>query len=358
MIPDSACTVTAPDINNEARDSRPAASPVAFVAGWQRELAAAIRDPAELLKLLELDRPELLEPARAAARLFPLRVTRSFLGRMRKGDPADPLLQQVLPLAAELETVPGFIADPVGDLAALRAPGLLHKYHGRALLISTGACAIHCRYCFRRAYPYDSAGFKPGYWEEIRSALLEDPSLREVILSGGDPLMLSNDKLQQVLELLAEIPHIRRVRIHSRLPVVLPGRVDTGLIEALKHPRFSFVHVIHCNHANEIDRDVAAAVSRLHSTGAPVLNQAVLLKGINDSAATLAGLSEKLIEIGVMPYYLHLLDRVQGAHHFETDEQKAVDLIKNMQQRLPGYMVPKLVKEEQGAPGKTTIPVV
>lgn len=356
MIPDSACTVTAPDGGAPGGDA--VTSPVAFVAGWQRELANAVRDPAELLSLLDLDRPELLEAARAAARLFPLRVTRSFLGRMRKGDPADPLLLQVLPLARELEAVPGYGPDPVGDLAALRAPGLLQKYHGRALLISTGACAIHCRYCFRRAYPYDSAGFRPGYWEEIRQALLADSSLEEVILSGGDPLMLSNDKLRQVLELLAEIPHLRRVRIHSRLPVVLPCRVDNGLIDAFKHSRFRFVHVIHSNHANEIDRDVATAVSRLHATGSPVLNQAVLLKGINDSVESLSGLSQKLIEIGVLPYYLHLLDRVQGAHHFETDQQKAVKLIKSLQQRLPGYMVPKLVREEQGAPGKTVISAV
>lgn len=354
MIPDSACTVTAPD-NDGANGSHIITNPVAFVAGWQRELANAVRDPVELLSLLELDRPELLEAARSAARLFPLRVTRSFLSRMRKGDSADPLLLQVLPLAEELAAVRGYSSDPVGDLAALRAPGLLQKYHGRALLIGTGACAIHCRYCFRRAYPYDTAGFRPGYWEAIREALLADSSLEEVILSGGDPLMLSNDKLRQVLELLAEIPHLRRVRVHSRLPVVLPCRVDTGLIDAFKHSRFRFIHVIHCNHANEIDRDVAAAVSRLQATGAPVLNQAVLLKGINDSIASLAELSQKLIEIGVMPYYLHLLDRVQGAHHFETDEQKAVELIRSLQQRLPGYMVPKLVREEQGAPGKTVI---
>ncbi|HEX5056623.1 MAG TPA: EF-P beta-lysylation protein EpmB [Gammaproteobacteria bacterium] len=322
---------------------------------WQRELADAIRDPLELLRLLELDRPELREHALEAARLFPLRVTRSFIARMRKGDPADPLLLQVLPLAAELEHVPGFGSDPVGDLASQRTPGLLQKYHGRALLITTGACAIHCRYCFRRAYPYESAGFRPGQREAIRDALLADPGLEEVILSGGDPLTLANDKLHQLLELLAEIPHLRRVRIHSRLPVVLPSRVDTGLIDTFKRSRFRFVHVIHVNHANEIDPSVAAAVATLRDTGALVLNQAVLLKGINDSAAILAGLSQKLIEIGIMPYYLHLLDRVQGAHHFETDQEKAVQLIKTLQQQLPGYMVPKLVREEQGAPGKTVI---
>ncbi|HEY3488275.1 MAG TPA: EF-P beta-lysylation protein EpmB, partial [Gammaproteobacteria bacterium] len=333
------------------------ALPVALLDGWQRELAAAVRDPAELLRLLELDHSHLLEPAQQAARLFPLVVTRSFIGRMRKGDPADPLLLQVLPLQAELETAVGYSADPVGDLAATRAPGLLQKYHGRALLVTTGACAIHCRYCFRRAYPYDSAGFRPGYREEIRAALLADPTLEEVILSGGDPLTLSNGKLEQILEVLAEIPHIRRVRIHSRLPVVLPGRIDAGLLDTLARFRFRFIHVIHANHPREIDDAVAKAVSRLLNTGAPVLNQSVLLKGINDSAPTLIELSQKLIDIGVMPYYLHLLDRVQGAYHFETDTAKAIELLQILQQRLPGYMVPKLVREEKGKPGKTSISI-
>jgi EF-P beta-lysylation protein EpmB len=336
---------------------RPVTAPVALANGWQRELAAAVRNPEELLHLLELDRPELLAAARQAARLFPLCVTRSFIGRMRKGDPADPLLLQVLPLAAELEAAPGFDADPVGDLLALRAPGLLQKYQGRALLISTGACAIHCRYCFRRDYPYDEAGFKPGHWEEIRKALQADSSLEEVILSGGDPLTLSNDKLRQLLELLEEIPHIRRIRIHSRLPVVLPSRVEPGLIEVFTRSRFQFIHVIHSNHANEIDQAVTAAVARLHATGTPVLNQTVLLKGINDSAASLMELSQKLIAIGVMPYYLHLLDRVRGAHHFETDEKKAVGLMQSLQRQLPGYMVPKLVREDKGAAGKTVISI-
>jgi EF-P beta-lysylation protein EpmB len=338
---------------------RPVMTPIAIVDGWQRELADAVRDPVELLRLLELDRPELLEPALQASRLFPLRVTRSFIARMRKGDPGDPLLLQVLPLAAELEAAPGFTADPVGDLAALRAPGLLQKYHGRALVIATGACAIHCRYCFRRAYPYDTAGFRHGYWEEIRKRLLADPTLEEVILSGGDPLTLSNDKLQQLLELLAEIPHIRRLRIHSRLPVVLPSRIDAGLIQVLEraHSRFNFIHVIHTNHAHEIDQTVTAAVARLHATGAPVLNQAVLLKGINDSAASLIELSQKLIAAGVIPYYLHMLDRVQGAHHFETDEKKAVQLMQTLQQQLPGYMVPRLVREEKGGSSKALISI-
>jgi EF-P beta-lysylation protein EpmB len=342
-----------------ANDLQPprTAAPITLVNGWQQELAMSVRDPAELLRLLELDSPGRVEHARHAARLFPLRVTRSFIGRMRKGDPQDPLLLQVLPLAMELDTAPGFTADPVGDLAALRAPGLLQKYHGRALLITTGACAIHCRYCFRRAYPYDTAGFKPGYWEEIRHALQQDPTLEEVILSGGDPLSLSNDKLQQILEVLAEIPHIQRVRIHSRLPVVLPSRIDNGLIELLNRSRFRFIHVIHSNHANEIDESVATAVARLHATGAPVLNQTVLLKGINDSATSLIELSQKLIAAGVMPYYLHMLDRVQGAHHFETDEQTAIHLMQVLQQRLPGYMVPKLVREEKGGSGKTVISI-
>jgi EF-P beta-lysylation protein EpmB len=341
MIPDSTHAVT---------------TPVKGKSDWRHELATAVQDPAELLRLLELDRPDLLDAARRAAALFPLRAPHSYIQRMRKADPQDPLLLQVLPLGAELVNTPGFSADPVGDLQAVRAPGLLQKYHGRALLVTTGACAIHCRYCFRREFPYATAGFKPGYWQAILDELQADTSVRELILSGGDPLTFTNEKLQQLLDSLSAVRHLKRIRIHSRLPVVLPSRIDHDLLQVLQGTRFRIVNVIHANHPNELDGAVAAAVAGLASVG-PVFNQSVLLKGVNDSADVLAQLSEALIDIGVIPYYLHLLDRVSGTQHFDINQQTAVELLQTVHARLPGYMVPRLVREIAGKPGKTVIPV-
>jgi EF-P beta-lysylation protein EpmB len=330
----------------------PGTAAVRQASAWQTVLAEAVSDPAELLQILELD-PALLPAARVAAALFPLRVPRGFVARMRKGDPQDPLLRQVLPLGMEIESRPGFVADPVGDSKALQAPGVLHKYHGRALLITTGACGVHCRYCFRREFPYAAAG--AGDWRQALDYLAGDPSLSEVILSGGDPLVLSNRRLGTLLTALAAISHVERLRIHSRQPIVLPERVDTGLLQLFSGSRFQLVMVVHANHPREIDPTVENSLQRLATAGVTLLNQAVLLNGVNDSAATLAALSELMFKVGVLPYYLHLLDPVRGAAHFQVTEQQALAIMIELRRCLPGYLVPRLVREEAGQPAKTLL---
>jgi len=320
-------------------------------ARWQTELAEAVHDPAELLRMLELD-PALLDGAGAAAKQFPLRVPRAFIARMRKGDPTDPLLRQVLPLGMELEFHTGFSIDPVGDLLSRAAPGVLHKYHGRVLLITTGACGVHCRYCFRRHFPYADESARQHDWREALDYLRSDTSIHEVILSGGDPLTLSDQVLASLVTELERIPNLTRLRIHTRQPIVLPSRVDDALLAWLKNCHMQKVVVVHVNHAREIDPDVAAALSRLRTAGVSLLNQSVLLRGVNDSVTELAALSEALFTAGVMPYYLNLLDPVQGAAHFELPESKARILIMGLQARLPGYLVPRLVREVPGAPSK------
>ncbi|MAT83686.1 MAG: EF-P beta-lysylation protein EpmB [Gammaproteobacteria bacterium] len=313
-----------------------------------------IRDTAELLDRLGLD-PALLPAARRAAELFPLRVPLAFVERMRPGDPRDPLLRQVLPLEDELAEVPGFAADPVGDDAALVAGGVLHKYRGRALLVTTGACAVHCRYCFRRHFPYADANASADGWQSALDYLRSQPDVTEVILSGGDPLTLSDRRLKTLADALADISHLRRLRVHTRLPIMNPARIEDALLDWLAGTRLDPVMVIHANHANEIDATVAEALARLGSRGVTLLNQAVLMRGVNDSADALADLSERLFEAGVLPYYLHLLDRVRGAAHFEVPEAEAVALHAEVAARLPGYLVPKLVREIAGEPGKTLI---
>ena len=331
-----------------------AKTPARQISTWQRELAQAITDPAELLRILKLD-PALLPAARAAAARFPLRAPRGFVALMDKGDPGDPLLRQVLPLAEELAPIPGFLADPVGDRAAMAAPGVLHKYHGRALLLVTGACAVHCRYCFRREFPYAESHASADEWRSALAYLTADASLREVILSGGDPLSLSDRRLGALLVALDRIPHLERLRVHSRQPIVLPERVDEGLLELLARTRLRLVVVVHANHPREIDDRVRGALTRLTAAGAILLNQSVLLRGVNDSAATLVQLSEALFAARVMPYYLHLLDRVRGAAHFEVKETEASAIMKMVRQRLPGYLVPRLVREQPGQPAKTPV---
>lgn len=321
------------------------------LSGWQTALADAITDPAELLQLLELD-PALLPAARAAAALFPLRAPRGFVARMRQGDLDDPLLRQVLPLGAETVATSGFSADPLGERDALKAPALLHKYHGRALLLATGACGIHCRYCFRREFAYTAAG--AGHWRQGLDYLASHSSLSEVILSGGDPLTLSNRRLEGLLTALAAIPQLRRLRIHTRLPVVVPERVDSGLLQLIDSSRFQVVMVLHVNHPREIDPAVAGALRQL-AAKATLLNQAVLLQGVNDSAAVLASLSERMFSLGVLPYYLHLLDPVRGTAHFRVEAAQAVAIVQAMRARLPGYLAPRLVCEEPGKPGKTLL---
>lgn len=312
-----------------------------------------MRDPRELLQRLDLPMT-LLPAAESAARLFPLRVPEPWLARIRPGDPDDPLLRQVLPLAAEHETPAGFTADPVGDAAAEANPGLLHKYHGRVLLITTGACAIHCRYCFRRHFPYTESQAGRDDWRATLAWLDAHPEVDEVILSGGDPLTLSDRRLATLTEALAQRPQVRRLRLHTRLPVVLPDRITPGLMALLKGP-WEVVWVIHSNHAQELDSTVAGALARLREAGHWLLNQTVLLRRINDDADTLAALSRQLFQLGVLPYYLHLLDRVQGAAHFEVTELRARALAAELAARLPGYLVPRLVREEAGEPAKTPV---
>ena len=324
------------------------------VPRWQQELARAITEPAELLRELALDLA-LLPAARAAAARFPLRVPRGFVARMRQGDPDDPLLRQVLPLAAELSPVPGFMADPVDDQAARAAPGVLHKYHGRVLLIATGACAIHCRYCFRREFPYSENHAGGDSWRPALNYLSQDYSLREVILSGGDPLSLSDRRLGALLAELERIPHLERLRIHSRQPIVLPERVDDGLLDLLARTRLRPILVIHANHPREIDETVRRVLERLAGIGVTLLNQSVLLRGVNDTVPTLVELSEVLFTARVLPYYLHLLDRVQGAAHYEVNETEASTIMEVLRQRLPGYLVPRLVREQPGQLAKTPL---
>jgi L-lysine 2,3-aminomutase len=317
---------------------------------WRQLWREAVTDASELLALLGLSRlAAKLPPADAG---FTLRVPRGFVARMRHGDAHDPLLLQVLPQLAELDEVPGFAADAVGDLDAREARGVLHKYHGRALLIASGSCAINCRYCFRRHFPYGEEMAAAGQWRKALQHVRDDASIGELILSGGDPLALSTAKLEELSRGLADIPHVTRLRIHTRLPVVLPERVDDALAAWLEALPLQKVVVLHANHANEFDAGVDAVCARLRATGAMLLNQSVLLRGVNDDADALAALSERMFGAGVLPYYLHQLDRVQGAAHFEVDDARALALLDALRVRLPGYLVPKLVREVGGEPSK------
>lgn len=321
---------------------------------WQEALADLITDPKELLALLELD-SHLLTSAHAAARSFPLKVPRSFVARMQKGNPDDPLLKQVLPLGIELKKVQGYEPDPLQEAKANPVPGLLHKYHGRVLITLTGACAVHCRYCFRRHFPY--AENNPGRtgWQKIFNYIGQDETISEVILSGGDPLVMSDYLLKQFSDQLAAIPHVKRLRIHTRLPIVLPERITAELIEWMSQLTLQLVVVVHCNHAKEINQEVKEALSALRQISVPLFNQAVLLRGINDDAKTLIALSETLFAAGVLPYYLHVLDKVQGAAHFDLPLTRAQTLHRELVHSLPGYLVPRLVCEEPGEKAKVEL---
>lgn len=342
------------------------ANAAAPAAAWQRALGDAVSSVGELLELLGLESPQLpswssldVQPAETAARDFPLRVPRGFVARMRRGDAADPLLLQVLPTAAEPVGTPGFTADPLAesdDAAAFSPlPGVLHKYRGRALLLVTGACGVHCRYCFRRHFPYAEHTPRGDGWGPALAWLASNPGVEEVILSGGDPLAVGDEKLTRLVAGLDAIPHLRRLRVHTRMPVVLPERVDTALLGWLGGTRLSPVVVLHANHARELDGAVEAAISRLRAAGATVLNQAVLLAGVNDSVAAQCELSRALFSAGALPYCLHLLDRVAGAAHFEVPEARARELQRDVMAELPGYLVPRLVREVPGAPYKVPL---
>ncbi len=320
---------------------------------WQSLLAQAITDPAQLLRELALP-PRLLPAALRAGDSFRLRVPRGFVARMRPGDAHDPLLRQVLPLDAELETVAGYSSDPLDELNAMPVPGLLHKYRSRVLLTTTGACAVHCRYCFRRHYPYAEANPNRAL-ERTLDYLRRHTEVEEVILSGGDPLTLADERLGRLFAQLAPITHLRRLRIHSRVPVVLPERIDAGLLAVLRASRLQVVLVIHSNHANEIDAAVVAAMQRLRAVGVSLLNQSVLLRGVNDCARALSHLSERLFAAGVQPYYLHQLDPVQGAAHFAVSDAEAKYIVDQMVNTISGYLVPRLVREVPERAGKTPL---
>ncbi|PHS68650.1 MAG: EF-P beta-lysylation protein EpmB [Methylophaga sp.] len=332
----------------------PQTQPLVTKQAWQIALANAINDPKELMAQLGLSE-KLTSVDASIIKQFPLRVPQSYVNKMRYGDPDDPLLRQVFPLIDESYSVKGFVADPVGDSLAVTSPGILQKYHGRALLLTTGACAIHCRYCFRRHFPYGDSNPLASQWQQTLSALHDDATVKEVILSGGDPLALTDRKLEAMVNDLERIPHIKRLRIHTRLPIVLPERIDQQCLHWISNTRLKVIMVVHTNHANEIDPTVAQALDDLRHADCLLLNQSVLLKGVNDDAISLSSLSERLSEVNVIPYYLHLLDRVAGASHFEVSEQKGIQLIEQLRKILPGYLVPRLVREQQGEASKTII---
>lgn len=329
-------------------------APVESVS-WQNLLAGSITDPQLLLSRLELD-PALLGPARAASAEFSLRVPEPYLSRMQRGNPADPLLRQVLPVGEELLDHPDFVLDPLGEQQTNARPGIIHKYHGRLLLVVSGGCAVNCRYCFRRHFPYEDNNLSTDEWREALDYIRQDASIAEVIYSGGDPLAASDRRLAWLTREIADIAHVRRLRVHTRLPVVIPQRVTSELIDALCGTRLPVSMVLHCNHANELDRQLGNAIQTLRQAGVMLLNQAVLLRGVNDSIEAQVALSEALGDHGVLPYYLHVLDHVKGAQHFHVDDETARRLSGEMLARLPGFLVPRLVREVAGATSKTPLP--
>lgn len=321
--------------------------PQAAVAGWSQELRDVVRDVGELLSLLGLDPGELAVDVDSD---FALRVPRTFVRRMRYGDPMDPLLRQVLPLAEERAVVAGFAPDPLREQDAVVAPGLIQKYAGRVLLIAASECAVHCRYCFRRNFPYSEHRLSVS--DASLRAIADDPSISEVIASGGDPLMLTDSHVSRLLDALEAIDHVQRLRIHTRLPVVIPSRITALLVQRLARSRLGVVVVLHVNHASEIDEDVAAGAAELVAAGITVFNQAVLLAGVNDDEQALVDLSERLFEARILPYYLHLLDPVAGSQHMLVADTRARELYAALRERLPGYLVPRLARETPGQPAK------
>jgi EF-P beta-lysylation protein EpmB len=319
---------------------------------WQTALADAVTDPAELAWLLRLPRP--VAGGDLASAQFPLLVPRPYLARIRPGDLTDPLLLQVLPSGEELVARPGFCEDPLAETEALEPPGLLAKYASRVLIVTTGACAVHCRFCFRRHFPYHDAAAAVRLGGAALARIAADSSIREVILSGGDPLTLTDAELQRLVDRLADLPHLSRLRLHTRLPIVIPQRVTDGLLACLRGRLATWI-VVHVNHAAEIDAAVAAALGRLVDAGIPVLSQSVLLRGVNDRVEVLAELFERLADLRVVPYYLHQLDRVAGAAHFYVPEEAGIAILAALRTRLPGYAVPRYVRETVGEPNKRVL---
>jgi len=329
--------------------------PIRQQDAWQSQLRQVISSADQLLGLLNLQPADVGFSVEAASK-FALKVPLAFVHRMRLGDPRDPLLLQVLARPEELVQANGFGRNPVGETGTANPTrGIIHKYHGRVLLIVSSGCAVNCRYCFRRHFPYADNQNSRREWRDALGYIAGDTTISEVILSGGDPLLASDGYLAELVAQIDAIPHVRRLRIHTRLPVVIPDRVTTDLLDAVMRPGLQTVVVIHCNHANELDAPVDAALARMAAGGITLLNQSVLLAGINDSAGALSALSERLFAAGVLPYYLHLLDKVQGAAHFDVAEERARQLITDIGAILPGYLVPKLVREVAGAPSKVGI---
>ncbi len=324
---------------------KPAKTEKLHVTTWQQEMARAVTDPRDLLRRLGLPESTI---SLDAADEFSVRVTDSYIARMKPGDLQDPLLLQVLPHRNEKLISSGYLLDPVGDAASMVVPGVIHKYHGRVLLITSKACALHCRYCFRRHFPYSESNPQAGDWAEAINYITANTSITEVILSGGDPLSLADSRLSALVNMLDAIPHLQRLRLHTRLPVALPSRVNDSLLRCLAKLRLPVVMVIHANHPNELSAEVCHALKDVTEAGVTLLNQSVLLKEVNDQVETLCNLSEALFAARVLPYYLHLLDKVQGAAHFDISEARARSLHKKLRDRLPGYLVPRLVRECEG----------
>lgn len=322
---------------------------------WQQHLSESITSPEILLQRLGLAPEEWLSGAQAGHQLFPIRVPEPFLARMRHGDPNDPLLRQVLPRREESVRMPGYVRDPLAEDRAVQTTGLIRKYRSRALLMVTGQCAVNCRYCFRRHFPYDEQRLGASDRRQVIDTLSASPEINEVILSGGDPLAVNDRLLAQWAADLSAIPHIRRLRLHTRLPVVIPQRVCDALLKWLSQTQIPVVMVLHINHPAEIDPATRKALGYLRAAGVTLLNQSVILRGVNDSVAVLESLSETLFEAGVMPYYLHAFDPVEGAHHYDVPDEEARTLVQGLLARLPGFLVPRLVREEPGRDGKTPI---
>lgn len=321
---------------------------------WIHQLSDVITDPLELLTLLQLQNHAEYQQGIAAKTLFPLRVPRHFAAKMKMGDPADPLLKQVITQHVEFLTPPGYSADPL-DEQNNSVPGLLHKYKNRVLLLVKGGCAINCRYCFRRHFPYqDNSGNKKN-WQQAIDYIEQHLELDEVIFSGGDPLMAKDHELDWLITKLEAIPHIKRLRIHSRLISVIPARATDTLCQRFAQSRLKIILVTHINHANEIDDDVRDTMKKLKHADVTLLNQSVLLKGVNDNADVLAALSNRLFESGIMPYYLHVLDKVQGAAHFMVEDDEAKQIMRELLSITSGYLVPKLTRETSGKASKTPI---
>ena len=321
---------------------------------WRQQLANSTRNPQTLLKQLQFSDQQIQQLV-ADDQGFTTLVPAPYVARMQPGNAQDPLLLQVLPQAVEAIAKANFIADPLAEAQFNPVPGVIHKYHGRALLITAGHCAINCRYCFRRHYPYNDQQRSRTQWHDSLSHLAKDTELEEIILSGGDPLALTNPVLFALLDEIEQLPQIKRLRIHSRLPVVLPARITSALCQRLQNSPLQVVVVLHCNHGQEIDNEVQQACQKLQQAGISLLNQAVLLNSINADAATLIELSKRLFQVGVLPYYLHLPDHVAGTQHFYVSPQQGLALMQALQAKLPGYLVPRLVKEEPGQAYKTLI---